>query len=304
MQIAAKWRLDDDLRIAALRIWAIGLCMGAGALALIATIYYTSNDGVGMDAHAYWLAGRRQHPYGPGPGERDAFLYSPLFAQAMRPLALLPWHVFCGVVIAMCGLVYYWLLSPLPTRWRIPALLFCVPELLIGNIYALLAASLVIALSRPEALAFPTLTKITPALPCGVWFIVRGEWRHALRAVAATTALTAVSFAYEPGMWVEWLKFLSAHSGSQGVEYPLRVVAALALAVHAGRRNRAWLLAVAFWLSMPLAGLGPQSLIPLVAIVRLVQVDRHPVGMSTRSNGRGVGSFPEPAVSPTSSQAP
>jgi hypothetical protein len=67
MQIAAKWRLDDDLRIAALRIWAIGLCMGAGALALIATIYYTSNDGVGMDAHAYLAGWTAPASLRPGP---------------------------------------------------------------------------------------------------------------------------------------------------------------------------------------------------------------------------------------------
>ena len=284
MTIAARWRSDDDLRLAALRLSTIGLWIGAGALALIATTYYVTNDGIGMDAHAYWLAGQRANPYGPGPGEKDAFLYSPLFAQAMRPLALLPWPVFYGLVVTICAVVYYWLLRPLPIRWRVPALLFCVPELLIGNIYALLAASLVMAISRPEALAFPALTKITPALPVGVWFLVRGEWRNWLRAVAMTLFLALLSFVLEPDIWREWFGFLAQHRGAQGIEYPLRVALAILLATYAARRNVPWLLAIAFCLSMPLARQGFQSMVPLVAIVRLLL----PSGRTTETSAWAV----------------
>ena len=47
-----------------------------------------SNDTapLGVDAHAYWVAGRSSHPYDQAPGFQDAFLYTPVFAQLMRPV--------------------------------------------------------------------------------------------------------------------------------------------------------------------------------------------------------------------------
>ena len=270
-----RWRPGGDLHDVLRRAALIALWLAAPWVALNALAYYVGGGGVGMDGHAYWLAGRLDHPYGPAPRERDAFLYSPLFAQAMRPLAWLPWPAFCGLLMLACAAAYYWLCRPLPWRWRAPLLLLCVPELLIVNIYPLLAVSLVLALRYPESLAFPALTKITPGGVGLVWFAVRRQWTHLLRAAAAVVVLVGVSWLAEPGLWREWVLFLLHHDGDGGVDFAVRLVLAVGLTVVAARRDRRWLLAVAFYLAMPLAGLGLQSMVPLLAAVRLV---RQPTG--------------------------
>src|SRR5690242_12753684 len=63
----------------------------------------------GLDSHAYWLAMRVQHPYGAEPHAVDAYLYSPLFLQALRPLGLLPWPVFVVVWAVFQAGATWWL---------------------------------------------------------------------------------------------------------------------------------------------------------------------------------------------------
>jgi hypothetical protein len=278
-----RWRAGGDLREAATRVAVVGAWCGAAALALWAAGYYILGDGVGMDAHAYWLAGRVAHPYGPGPGERDAYLYSPAFAQAMSLPAHLPWHAFLGLAMVGNAAVYYWLLRPLPWRWRVPALLLCVPELLITNIYPLLAAALVLGVARPWAVAFPALTKVTPGSVGVLWFAARGEWRKVALACGTTLAVVAVSFALGPHLWFEWFRFLTTHGGDRGVSYPVRVLLAVGVTIFAARKDRPWLLAIACWLAMPLGGLGPQSGIVLVALVRLLDRETKPTPAPVRA---------------------
>lgn len=263
-----RWSAGGDLREVALRTLLVGAWLGAAVLAVESAIYYIGGHAVGMDAHAYWLSGRVTHPYGPGPEQEDAYLYSPLFAQAMRLVAWMPWPAFCGLLMTLSAALYYWLVSPLTWRWRVPVLLLCIPELLIGNIYAPLAASLVLGVRHPSAWSFPALTKITPGGVGLVWFAVRGQWRQVAWAVAVTLALTAGSVALQPHLWLEWGRFLVANSGHGGIVYPLRVLGAVLVAAYAARRGPTWLLAVAFYLAMPLAGFG-QTLTILVATVRL-----------------------------------
>ena len=58
--------------------------------------------GLGWDAHAYYVAWSGGL-YEALPGSADAYNYSPLFAQIVWPLTLLPWPVFCGVFMAAAG---------------------------------------------------------------------------------------------------------------------------------------------------------------------------------------------------------
>ena len=53
--------------------------------------------GIGWDAHAYYVAWSGGL-YEALPGSVDAYNYSPLFAQVIWPLTLLPWAVFCAVL--------------------------------------------------------------------------------------------------------------------------------------------------------------------------------------------------------------
>ena len=56
---------------------------------------------IGADSHAYWVAARFPGTwYTKPPAYRDAFLYSPAFAQALWPLGQLPWLAFQSVWVA------------------------------------------------------------------------------------------------------------------------------------------------------------------------------------------------------------
>jgi hypothetical protein len=100
---------------------------------------------------------------------RAAIYTAPRFAQALWPLAVLPWPVFAAMWSALLGVVLVWLLASLGWGWALPLFLDALPELVSGNEFALLALAYVLGIRRPSAWALATLTKITPCLG-PVWF--------------------------------------------------------------------------------------------------------------------------------------
>jgi hypothetical protein len=148
-----------------------------------------------------------------------------------------------------------------------------VTEFLLGNVYFFLAGALALSMRRaPGVLAVPVLTKIAPAV-VGVWFIVRGEWRSVLGAVAGTLVIVAPSVALAPQAWASWLAFLSSSARDGGIGASLRLLGALVLVVYAGRCSRAWLLAPATILACPVLG-GYSPLAVCAAIPRLLEFSR------------------------------
>ena len=133
---------------------------------------YWQTDNIGLDSHAYWLAAREPETwYTRPPAYRDAFLYSPAFGQALRPLGVLPWPAFQAVWFLGCAAILVWLLAPLGWKRGLILAPFFVSELLLGNVYLLFAASLVLSLGRfPGAVALPILTKVAPGV-VGLWFV-------------------------------------------------------------------------------------------------------------------------------------
>jgi len=102
-----------------------------------------------------------------------------------------------------------------------------------------------------------------------IWFAARGEWRRPAVLVLTVAALATPSFVAEPALWGSWLRFLTSHSGD-GVGRLVQIPLGLLLAVFAARTDRRWLLAVAWWLTMPMASiLAVQSLVALAPMVRL-----------------------------------
>ena len=71
-----------------------------------------------------------------------AYLYSPAFAQLIRPLTILPWPVFVTVWTAFNLAIVWWLLG----RWSLPAMLFIpIPfEIVSGNVHLMYAAAIVL----------------------------------------------------------------------------------------------------------------------------------------------------------------
>jgi len=225
----------------------------------------------GMDsAHAYWNVWR-VGPYTLPPGSKDAFNYTPAFAQVIYPLTLLPWPVFLAVWSLLLGAALVWLLWPMSSRWRWLVLAYAAPPaLLIGNIEAFIAVAAVVGLRHPSAWAFPLLTKITPGLG-PVWFVVRREWRSAWVAVACTVLVVLVSGAFAPALWGEWLSFVAgAPTPPTQAHYPplvLRLLLAFLIVVWGAVRGRRWTLAVAMVLAMPLWSSG--VLVLLASLPRL-----------------------------------
>jgi hypothetical protein len=225
--------------------------------------------GPGHDARAYWAAAI-DDPYEPGSvGQESAYLYSPAFLVALTPLRALPWPIFVGIWTAGLLAVLFWMARPL---LFLPLMLLALPEIWGGNITILLAASIVLGFSRSAAWAFPLLTKVTPGLGV-LWFGVRREWRKFALALAATSAIFAVSALITPSLWADWFALLTSSTGSTTVSgsVPIPLMARLPLAAiviaYAAWKGQRWLLPIGVLLAMPVIWWG--SLALLVACVTL-----------------------------------
>lgn len=242
-----------------------------------------------VDAHAYWDAWRGSM-YDGVPNSVDAYLYSPAFAQVIWPLAQLPWPVFGLVWCLAATSAYLYLFLPLGWRWALPLTLCCTPDILIGNIFWLLALVAAFGLRRPALWAVPALTKITPALG-PVWFLVRREWRALAISAAATAVVAGLSFAVDPGLWAGWFTFLHHNSGQndRGVSLvvpPLLVRLPVAVVVVAwcARTDRRWGLPAGMILATPAFGVAAFTV--LAALPRLAARENEPEGPTNASDVR------------------
>jgi hypothetical protein len=235
----------------------------------------------GLDSHAYWSAWRH-HLYAAPPQSRDAYNYSPAFAEAFWPLTLIPWSVFGSLWLVAVAGIYLWLLAPLPLGWRLIALLACSSDIVTGNVWSLFGLVLVLGFRYPGAWAFPALTKVTPVLG-PVWFAARREWRQLGVCVLTTAVVVAASFLASPHLWVRWFEFLSASSRHLGgmappINPPTRILLAIelpiavGLTVFAARTNRRWLLPIAMLFANPV--LTANAAVVLAAVPRLRAADR------------------------------
>ncbi|SLK01509.1 glycosyltransferase family 87 protein [Arthrobacter sp. P2b] len=212
--------------------------------------------------------------YTTAPGTPDAYLYTPAFAHAIWPLAQLPWPLFVLLITVGIGATLAWLLKPLGWKWGLPLWLAGLPEVVSGNIFILMAVVAVVGFSTPGSWAFVGLTKITPCVG-PIWFLVRGEWKNLVLAIASIGVIAGISFTISPSLWEEWLNFIVGHSGAstQPIGSPflpppaLRIPVGIALVVWGALRNKPWSIPVAMFLCTPVLWLGSFTL--LAAIPRL-----------------------------------
>ncbi len=235
----------------------------------VAFILAAAPPWLGADAHNYYVA-RLPNPYPATYGLANVFVLSPVIAQLIAPLQLLPWPVFLALVTAG-NLVALWLLVG---RWAPLVLLFppVAIEMLFQNIHLWLAVVLVYGIRYPALWAFPLLTKIAPGIGV-LWHLFRGEWRALTIAGGATLALVAVSALVDPVAWGNWLSFLRANVGlpapvdSVAVPFLPRLVGAIGVMAFAVRTNRAWLIPVAAILATPV--IWPATFVLLLAVPKL-----------------------------------
>jgi hypothetical protein len=266
--------VDPGLRRAARTGVLIGLWVAG-----VAMVAYMVIGGArfGLDSHAYWRALQVEHPYGLEPHEADAYLYSPLFVQVLRPVGLLPWPAFCALWATLQAVAVLWLLGPLGWRWRIPLLMLCVPEFILGNVHALMAVSLVIGFLRPGFWSFLALSKIAPAAPPAVWLAVRGEWKRLFTFLAWTSVLVGLSVLVSPSLWAEWIAFLTRPHEIDAMMVGSFILG-LGLAVLAARRGWVWALPVSVLLTVPTGGTGISGIVIMTAVPRLLALWRDTAG--------------------------
>ena len=258
--------IDRLRRLAPFALTVVGILVWIGYYVLFPRPY------LAIDAHAYFLAdlnGDRGLA-----GERDAYLYAPVFSQLIEPLRWLGWDGFRTVwrgfeVAALVGLA-----GPLTGL-----LLFVMPVLLevnIGNIHLLMAAAIVAGFRWPALWSFVLLTKITPGVGL-LWFVVRREWRELGIALGATAAIAAVSFIAAPGLWFDWLGALTLQHGPTDVDLfltaplVLRVAVAAALVVWGAKRNQRWTVLVAALIALPVV--WTFAIVMLLGLVPLLRHD-------------------------------
>jgi Glycosyltransferase family 87 len=237
--------------------------------------------GFGYDSHAYWEAAHRlDHLYDRPPLAKDAYLYSPAFVQLLWPIAQLPWPVFAVVWGAISAAAFFWLLNRLPPVWFVLGMLACVPEILTGNVYGLMAVSIVLGVRRGWPWVLPLITKVTPGAVGLAFFALRPDLRRTAAVLLWTALVIGVSVAISPTAWIDWFQFLvdnwSSSATSAIVPFPLRIlglVAALALTWLAARRRSYWALALVSVLVSPTV--GPNTLTLLAAVPRLRAAQVH-----------------------------
>lgn len=228
-----------------------------------------------QDARVYWRFDFA-HLYERGTvGGRDAYLYSPAFAQAFAPSGILPWEAFRGLWSAANLGLLAWMAGP-----RIGVVLLLFPgspvsdEISTGNLHLLIAAAAVVGFRYPQAWAFNLLTKVTPGIGL-LWFVGRREWRKLVIALAATLAITLVSFAIAPHLWFEWADSLRRNASvpipayAVAFTWPLwvRLVLAGLIALVGGIRCWRWTVLVAATVALPVPWYSGLSI--LVGIIAL-----------------------------------
>ncbi len=227
---------------------------GLAMIWLVVSGFLNDPSNLGYDARAYW--GWPRDTVYAGPGESAGigiYRYSPLFLPVMTLFSQVPWTVFVVGWVVLSAAIYLWLAGP----WWLAFLAFApfVIEMRMGNVHMLLALAIVLGFRWPATWAFVLLTKVTPGVGL-LWFAVRREWRSLGVALGATIALVAVSWAFSPSLWTDWVRSLTQTSEPDvplAFVLPLwpRLIAAALLIVWGARTNRRWTVVVGATLALP-----------------------------------------------------
>ena len=246
---------------------AVGALVGFRLLGV-----YPWNEFV-FDLHAYWITrdglDYASHTAGPA----GTYLYSPAFAQAIRPLTLLPLPLFGAIWTALGAVLLVWLVGR-RALWVaiIPPVLITLVQ---GQLDLAYAAVAIVGLRWPAAWALPLLTKVSPGIGVA-WFLVRREWRNLAIALGVSGLIALVSLVVDPGAWSGWIALLLRTQGP--VEDPnliylavpliVRVPFALAIIAWGAWTDRHWTVPVAMTVAMPI--LWVNSFTILVALLPLL----------------------------------
>jgi hypothetical protein len=164
------------IRLANLGLFALAV-VGAAAGLAIAWMHVTSDPLA--DAHAYYEAAARLnaggplYPAGVDPSSNHIYLYPPLFAIALRPLALLPYEWFALVWEGVVILAFVLLLRRLGLRKRSTWIAVGLLGIPIGWALSIAQAhvpmTLLMAIGQPWSIALAANLKLFPVLIALYW---------------------------------------------------------------------------------------------------------------------------------------
>jgi hypothetical protein len=197
--------------------------------------------------------------------DHGAYVYSPVFAQAITLLTALPWEAFWAIWVGLQVAILLVVARPIPA-----ALLLVLPwfpfaghpnpvhgTIANGNPQLFMAGAIVLAYRYPVAWAMPLLMKVTPGIGL-VWYAARREWRSLAIAIGATLAIAAISVAFTPGLWAQWFGVLRQATAADAhaveiIYVPLfiRLPVAAALIFWGARNDRYWTVPIGAMLALP-----------------------------------------------------
>jgi hypothetical protein len=225
-----------------------------------------------QDAWSYWTSDL-SHLYPEHWGPDGTYIYPPPLAQIIAILHPLGWQVFitCWTTLLWVALAY------MLGRWTwlfvatgIAALALGLPfELgdvlghsLNGNVQFFIAAGIVAAL-RGNVLGWipGLLTKVVAGIGLG-WYVARLEWRPLVLSLGAAAVVAAVSFAFAPSQWFEWVGWTIQNLNVPSpieldpVPFFIRLPICVAFLAWGARTNRAWVVPIAVGWGTPALYLG------------------------------------------------
>jgi hypothetical protein len=233
-------------------------------------------DGIGgTDALAFHGAAERLLSgaplYADPEGAPFAFVYSPLFAQLIAPLGVLPAGAFVWLwrAIELAGLR---IAAGSWTRAGIATLVFppIILELDVGNVNLLLAAACALVMrgqTWPTAIPFVLKLAALPLVPLAL-----AKNRHGLIVgIGAAFTAMAVSLLFTSQLWVQYIQFLGTSQEPSywanllyGIPPFVRVPVAVAIGVAAIRWVR--LAPVALLIGLPVVWVGTLSVLVAAAV--------------------------------------
>jgi hypothetical protein len=191
-------RRATRIRIGNLVLFALAV-IGAAAGVAVAWMHVVGDPLA--DAHAYYEAasrlnaGQPLYPANLNPNENHIYLYPPLLAMVLRPLALLPFAWFALVWELIVLATFVWLLQHLGVRKRSTWIAIGLLGVPIGWALTIAQAhipmTLLMALGQPWSIALAANLKLFPALIALYW-LGRRDW-ESLLAFFVWTALLVVA---------------------------------------------------------------------------------------------------------------
>ena len=196
-----------------LRLVAFALAVIGGLAGLWIVWLHVTTDPI-ADARAYYDAatrlnqGRPLYPPDVDPSTNLVYLYPPLLAVVLRPLALLPFEVFAftweAIVLGSFALLIRQLGGG-PRVWTAIGILGIPIGWALSVGQAQVPMTLLLAIGQPWSIALATNIKLFPAL-IALWWIGRRDYESLLAFVGWLFVIAIVEVVLEPGGTLAFLR--------------------------------------------------------------------------------------------------